>query len=75
MIVDSEKELLLVQKLNQKLYFLEVEQALVDVTYCLKTDDYSIDQAVLRLIKIIEMLDVEQKAVMDEIFKIIKQSD
>ncbi|MBP2079636.1 hypothetical protein [Oceanobacillus polygoni] len=74
MAIDEENELLLEQKLNQKLYFVEMEQALVEVTYCLKTYDYTIEQAIPRLIKIIDMLEVEQKVIMNEISKIIRNS-
>lgn len=72
MIKDNEKEHLLKLVLNQKLYFSEVEEKLVRVTYSLMADNvYTIDRAVPELIKIISLLELEQQAIMREINRIL----
>jgi len=58
------------------LYFLEVEEKLVKVTYGLMADNvYTIDRAIPELIKIIDLLELEQQAIMLEINRILELSD
>jgi len=76
MIKDNEKERLLTHKLNQKLYFSEIEEKLVKVTYGLMADNvYTIDRAIPELIKIIDLLELEKQAIMLEINRILELSD
>jgi len=76
MIQDNEKEHLLKRVLNQKLYFSEIEEKLVSITYNLLADNvYTIDCAVLELIRIINLLELEQQAIMLEINRILELSD
>ncbi|MBU8567134.1 hypothetical protein KM914_11930 [Virgibacillus pantothenticus] len=76
MIKDNEKERLLTHKLNQKLYFSEIEEKLVRVTYGLMSDNvYTIDRAIPDLIKIINLLELEHEAIMLEINRILELSD
>lgn len=76
MIKDNEKERLLTHKLNQKLYFSEIEEKLVKVTYGLMADNvYTIDNAIPELIRIINLLELEQQAIMLEINRILELSD
>lgn len=76
MIKDNEKERLLTHKLNQKLYFSEIEEKLVRVTYGLMADNvYTIDRAIPDLIKIINLLELEHQAIMLEINRILELSD
>lgn len=59
---------LLISKLNQKLYFAEIEEKLLSVTYSLTSDKlYTVDHALPELIKIINLLEQEQRAIMHEI--------
>lgn len=58
----------LIRKLNQKLYFAEIEEKLLSVTYSLTSDKlYTVDHAIPELIKIISLLEQEQQAIMHEI--------
>jgi len=76
MIKDNEKEHLLKHVLNQKLYFSEIEEKLVRVTYGLMADNvYTIDRAIPDLIKIINLLELEHEAIMLEINRILELSD
>ncbi|MDQ0273588.1 hypothetical protein [Cytobacillus purgationiresistens] len=76
MIQDNEKEHLLKRVLNQKLYFSEIEEKLIRVTYSLIADNvYTIDCAIPDLIKIINLLELEQQAIMLEINRILELSD
>ncbi|KNE19289.1 hypothetical protein [Virgibacillus pantothenticus] len=76
MIKDNEKERLLTHKLNQKLSFSEIEEKLVKVTYGLMADNvYTIDNAIPELIRIINLLELEQQAIMLEINRIFELSD
>ena len=76
MIKDNEKERLLTHKLNQKLYFSEIEEKLVRVTYGLMSDNvYTIDRSIPDLIKIINLLELEHEAIMLEINRILELSD
>lgn len=76
MIKNNEKEHLLKRGLNQKLYFSEIEEKLVRVTHGLMADSvYTIDRAIPDLIEIINLLELEQKAVMIEINRILELSD
>jgi len=55
---------------------LEVEEKLVKVTYGLMADNvYTIDRAIPELIKIIDLLELEQQAIMLEINRILELSD
>ncbi|CEI82971.1 hypothetical protein J18TS1_06890 [Oceanobacillus oncorhynchi subsp. incaldanensis] len=59
---------LLAHQLNRKLYFAEIEEKLIKVTYCLMADDlYTVDHAIPELIKIIDQLELEKRAIMNEI--------
>jgi len=59
---------LLISKLNQKLYFAEIEGKLLSVTYSLTSDKlYTVDHALPELIKVIHLLEQEQRAIMHEI--------
>ncbi|CEI82989.1 hypothetical protein J18TS1_07050 [Oceanobacillus oncorhynchi subsp. incaldanensis] len=74
MVKDNEKGRLLTHELNRKLYFAEMEEKLVKVTYCLMADDlYTVDHAIPELIKIINLLEQEQRAIMNSIICIEKQ--
>lgn len=76
MIKDNEKEHLLRHGLNQKLYFSEIEEKLVRVTYSLMADSvYTIDCAIPELIKVIELIELEQQTIMLEINRILELSD
>jgi len=76
MIQDNEKGYLLKRVLSQKLYFSEVEEKLVSITYSLMADNaYTIDCAIPELIKIINLLELEQQAIMLEINRILELSD
>ncbi|WP_017472866.1 hypothetical protein [Amphibacillus jilinensis] len=76
MIMDNKKEQLLTHELNRKLYFAEIQEKLVKVTYSLKADSvYTIDHAIPELIKIIDLLELEQRAIMLEIKGIAELSD
>jgi len=76
MIKDNEKGHLLKHVLNQKLYFSEIEERLVRVTYSLMADSvYTIDCAIPELFKIIELIELEQQAIMLEINRILEFSD
>jgi len=76
MIQDNEKRYLLKRVLSQKLYFSEVEEKLVSITYSLMEDNaYTIDCAIPELIKIINLLELEQQAIMLEINRILELSD
>lgn len=75
MIKDNEKDHLLKHVLSQKLYFSEIEERLVRVTYSLMADNvYTIDCAVAELIKIINLLELEHQAIMIEINRILELS-
>lgn len=64
----NETEDLVVRAMNRKLYFAEMEEKLVNVTYCLMADDlYTKNHAIPELIKIIDLLELEQRAIMKEI--------
>lgn len=76
MTKDNEKERLLKHVLNQRLCFLEIEEKLVRVTYSLMADNvYTIDCAIPDLIEIINLLELEHKAIMLEFNRILKLSD
>lgn len=76
MIKDNEKEHLLKHALNQKLYFSEIEEKLVRVTYGLMADNvYTIDRAIPDLIEIINLLELEHEAIMLEFNRVLKLSD
>ncbi len=76
MVKDNEQELLLRHELNRKLYFSELEERLVKVTYGLMADNvYTIDHAIPELIKIIDLIELEQQAIMLEITRIVNLSD
>lgn len=76
MTKDNEKERLLKHALNQRLYFLEIEEKLVRVIYSLMADNvYTIDRAIPDLIEIINLLEFEHKAIMLEFNRILKLSD
>lgn len=76
MIKDNKKERLLTLELNRKLYFAEIEERLVKVTYSLKADNvYTIDHAIPELIKIIDLLELEQRTIMLEINRIMDLSN
>jgi len=76
MIQDNEKGYLLKRVLSQKLYISEVEEKLVSITYSLMADSaYTIDCAIPDLIKIINLLELEQQAIMLEINRILELSD
>jgi len=76
MIQDNEKRYLLKRVLSQKLYFSEVEEKLVSITYSLMEDNaYTIDCAIPELIKIINLLELEQQAITLEINRILELSD
>ncbi|WP_193064516.1 hypothetical protein [Oceanobacillus oncorhynchi] len=63
-------------ELNKKLYFAEILEKLIKVTYCLADDKlYTADDAIPELIKIIHLLEQEQQAIMKEIQRIEKQSN
>lgn len=67
---------LLAHQLNRKLYFAEIEEKLVKVTYCLMADDlYTADHAIPELIKVIDQLELEQRAIMNEIARLEKLND
>ncbi|WP_077296631.1 hypothetical protein [Virgibacillus pantothenticus] len=72
---NSKKEYLLRNELNRKLCFSEIEGKLVKVTYGLMADNvYTIEQAIPKLIKIIDLLELEQRAIMLEINRIVDLS-
>lgn len=73
---EDNKEEHLLNGLNRKMYFAEIEERLVKVTYSLKADKvYTIDHAILELIKIINLIELEQQALMLEINRIVDISD
>ncbi|WP_368901373.1 hypothetical protein [Oceanobacillus oncorhynchi] len=59
---------LLIDQLSRKLYFAEMEEKLLHVTYNLASDRlYTVDDALPDLIRIIRLLDYEQEGIMDDI--------
>ncbi|GIO19343.1 hypothetical protein J18TS1_24430 [Oceanobacillus oncorhynchi subsp. incaldanensis] len=59
---------LLIDQLSRKLYFAEMEEKLLHVTYNLASDKlYTVDDALPELIRIIRLLDYEQEGIMDDI--------
>ena len=76
MIKDNKKEHLLTYELNRKLYFAEIEEKLLKVTCSLKADSvYTIEDAILELVKIINLIELEQQSIMLEINRIVDLSD
>lgn len=76
MLKNIEKERLLKRVLNQKMYFSEIEEKLVRVTYGLMADNvYTIDRAIPDLIKIINLLELEHEAIVLEINRILELPD
>lgn len=58
----------LVRKLNQKLVLVEMESKLLSISCSLLEDEiYTIENATEDLIEIIELIELEQQAVMSEI--------
>ncbi len=58
------------------MYFSEIEEKLVRVTYSLMADSvYTIDCAIPKLIKVIELIELEQQTIMLEINRILELSD
>lgn len=63
-------------QLNKKLYFAELLEKLIKVTWCLKSDDlFTKEDAIPDLIKIIELLELEQQAIMRSINRLTEESD
>ncbi|MEJ8766947.1 hypothetical protein WKU33_13980 [Oceanobacillus sp. HCA-5259] len=57
--------------MNRKLHFSEIGEKLVKVTYGLMADNvYTMDYAIPELIKFINFLELEQRAIMLEINRI-----
>lgn len=76
MITESTLRERLKSELNKKLYFTEILEKLIKVTYCLADDKlYTIDDAISELIKIIYLLEQEQQTIMKKIQHIEKQSN
>lgn len=64
MIIDPEVQEVLEKELNHKLYIVEMQERLVAVTYYLISDDlYTVDKAILDLIKLINLLEKEQEGI------------
>ncbi|MCT1903518.1 hypothetical protein [Oceanobacillus sojae] len=62
---------LLIDQLSRKLYFAEMEEKLLHVTYNLASDRlYTIDDALPDLIRIIRLLDYEQEDIMEDITRL-----
>ncbi|GIN59843.1 hypothetical protein J8TS2_41620 [Lederbergia ruris] len=62
---------LLIDKLSRKLYFAEMEEILINVTYNLVSDKYyTEDDAFPELIKLIRLLNYEQESLMDDITRL-----
>ncbi|WP_269411375.1 hypothetical protein [Lentibacillus daqui] len=59
---------LLIDQLSRKLYFVEMEDILLNVTYSLASDKmYTVEDALPELIRIIRLLNYEQEGIMDDI--------
>ncbi|WP_080871959.1 hypothetical protein [Oceanobacillus timonensis] len=62
MIIEPEIKEILIEELNHKLYIAEMQERLVSVTYGLISDEqYTVDHAILELIKLINLLEKEQE--------------
>lgn len=73
---DRLPEGLLIGELSRKLYFAEMEQKLLSITYSLASDKvYTVDRAIPELIEIINLMALEQEAIMNEINRIRELSD
>lgn len=73
---DRVPENLLIGELSRKLYFVELEQKLLSITYSLASDKvYTLDRAIPELIEIINLMELEQQAIMIEINRIRELSD
>ncbi|WP_152657714.1 hypothetical protein [Oceanobacillus sp. CFH 90083] len=71
MTQDKTPKDLLITQLSRKLYFSEMEEKLLHVTYNLASDKlYTIDDALPDLIRIIRLLDYEQEGIMEDIIRL-----
>lgn len=62
---------LLIDQLSRKLYFAEMEEILISVTYNLLSDrQYTEEDAFPQLIRLIRLLDYEQEGIMDDITRL-----
>ncbi len=71
MIPEKTPENLLIDQLSRKLNFAEMEKLLLSVTSNLASDSqYTVDDALPELIRIIRLLDYEQEGIMEEIIRL-----
>lgn len=74
MTKDYEKDRLLIRALNRHLYFAEIGEALASVTYNMMVDEMDTEKRVIpKLIKIMELLELEHRSIMKELVELNEQ--